>query len=105
MMHDLARWHTLSLADQLGNIGSEVHRARVAQGMSASRFDGAVRRLFELIDGTLSDVRWQKRLYELGRMREVVADAVLGGNEYGGSLKDLEPYFDQFAKLALKHTR
>ncbi|MFQ5540814.1 MAG: hypothetical protein ACE5F4_01025 [Candidatus Paceibacteria bacterium] len=97
------RWHALSLAEQLANIGSEVHRARIAQEKGLeSRFHSAADRALELFDLTLADLRWkaQKRLFELGRMRAVLADAFLGGEEYGATLDGLEPYFDRFALLA-----
>lgn len=94
------RWHQMSLADQLGNIGSEVRRARLAEGKHTERFWSACGRAFELFDITLADPRWRGRRFELGRAREVFADAVLGGHEYGSTLIGLEPYFDHFALAA-----
>lgn len=91
------RWFTLPLADQLGNIGSEVGRAAKWQGKEEQSFWGAVTRALELIDLTREDARWTKRLPELNRARETFADAVLGGKEYRSSLTDLERYFMQFA--------
>jgi len=38
----------LSLAEQMGNIGGEVSRARLAQGKDENRFWGAVARAQEL---------------------------------------------------------
>lgn len=94
------RWHTLTLFEQLGNIGSEVSRARRVQGTDAARFQNAVDRALELFDLTLADRRWRGRLREVGRAREVFCDAVYGGKEYGSSLADLERYFDHFAIAA-----
>src|SRR3989344_730002 len=103
------RWRTLSLAEQLGNIGSEVGRASRAhtcrklslrQYQDDARFRGAVDRAFELFNLTLADPRWRGRLREIGRAYEVFCDAVLGGTEYGSSLADLERYFTQFAMAA-----
>src|SRR3989344_9141680 len=94
------RWHTLSLAEQLGNIGSDVGRAGRPQGQDDARFRGAVDRAFELFNLTLADPRWHGRLREIGRAYEVFCDAVLGGTEYGSSLADLEGYFMQFAMAA-----
>lgn len=91
------RWHTLSLAEQLGNIGSEVGRARKWQGKDEKSFWGAVTRALELIDLTREDARWSKRRFELDRVRETFADAVLGGTAYGSQLADLEKYFMVFA--------
>ena len=97
-----ARWHTMTLAEQLGNIGTEVRRARMAEHANESRFEKARDRALELFDFTLADPRWRGRLRELGRAREVFCDAVLGGKEYGTTLESLEPYFDQFALAARK---
>ncbi len=96
---DLAggRWFKLSLAEQLGNIGSEVSRARNSQNINPQRFEKAVERALELFYLTLSDRRWVGRLKEIGRAREVFCDAVSGGEEYKSSLSDLEKYFNYFA--------
>ena len=95
------RWHTFSLAEQMGNIGSEVSRASRQQGKDEKLFNGAVDRALELFDFTLSDKRWNGRLREIGRARDVFSDAVLGGFEYGSKLSDLQKYFDQFGMLAM----
>jgi len=93
------RWFELSLAEQLGNIGSEVSRAIRARG-DEKRFEGAVTRALELFHLTISDPRWRKRLKELTRARELFCDAVCGGTEYGTSLEDLDKYFFYFALAA-----
>src|SRR5689334_183939 len=86
------RWATFSLAEQLGNIGSEISRAIRARG-DTKRFDGAILRAFELFELTISDSRWRKRLKELTRVKEVFCDALLGGKEYRTTLEDLDKYF------------
>lgn len=96
------RWFTLSLADQLGNIGSEVGRAAKWQGRDEASFWGAVTRALELLDLTREDTRWAKRLSELNRAREMFADAVLGGREYQSTLAELERYFMHFALFSRK---
>lgn len=96
------RWWTLPLASQFGNIGSEVGRATNWQGKDETHFWGAVARAIELLDLTQADKRWKKRRVEIGRVKEVFADAVLGGNEYQSNLKDLEKYFMQFALVATR---
>jgi hypothetical protein len=90
------RWFTLPLAEQLGNIGSEVHRAIRARG-DEKRFEAAISRGLELLSLTLSDTRWRSRLKELTRAKELLCDAILGGSEYGTSLEDLDKYFYYFA--------
>lgn len=96
-------WTLLSLAEQLGNIGSEVFRAAHAKGKDDDRFWAAVSRAFELFDLTLLDVRWRGREREIARARELFCDAVLGGKEYGTSLTSLMPYFDAFVLLARRN--
>ena len=93
-------WEKLSLAEQLGNIGSEVGRAARAQGKNNEDFKNAVDRALELFDLTIENPPWKNRLIEIERTREVFCDAVAGGKEYGDSLRSLENYFMQFAFLA-----
>jgi hypothetical protein len=94
------RWREMTLAEQLGNIGSEVSRAANSQEKDDVRFNKAVDRALELFDLTLSDPRWKGRLLEVGRMRDVFCDTVLGAHEYGDDLKSLVKYFDQFVFAA-----
>lgn len=98
----LDRWTTFSLAEQLGNIGSEVGRAARSQGRDESRFRGAAERALGLFDRTLDDARWRGRLREVGRARELFCEAAYGSGAYGTSLADLERYFMQFAMAARK---
>jgi len=93
-------WHALSLKEQMGNIGSEVHRAYMWQGKDKKRFDSAVEKALELFDLTLDDPRLRGRLREIARAREVFCDAILGGSEYRGTLQDLDRYFFLFALAA-----
>ena len=90
-------WQRLSLCEQLGNIGSEVHRTALAEGKNAERFVRARDRALELFDLTLADKHWHGRLRELGRAREVFCDAAEGGHAYGSTLAGLQSYFDRFA--------
>lgn len=95
------KWNTFSLAEQMGNIGSEVSRARRWQGKDEKLFQSAVERALELFDLTLEDPRWHGgRLREIARSREVFCDAISGGKEYQSSLGDLDRYFLQFAFAA-----
>lgn len=93
-------WGLLSLSEQLGNIGSEVHRAALAEGKNAERFLRARDRALELFDLTLTDERWHGRLREIARAREVFCDAATGGKMYGTTLDSIQKYFDQFALAA-----
>ena len=98
------RWFELSLAEQLGNIGSEVSRAGKWKEKDEQLFWKAVERAFELFDLTLTDSRWKGRLGEVARAREVFCDVILGGKEYGTTFQNLQPYFDQFALAARTKT-
>jgi len=93
-------WQALSLVEQMGHVGSEVGRAARWQGKNASLYEKAMDRAFELLDLTISDPRWRFRLKELVRVREILADAILGGDAYGSRLADLDRYFLYFALAA-----
>ncbi len=96
------RWHTLTLAEQMANIGSEVGRAAKWQGKDDKLFNSAVGRAMKLIDLTLEDPRWHNRLLELGRFKEFFCDAVLGGKEYGTTLHSLENYLTPFMNITAR---
>src|SRR3989344_4780043 len=96
------RWHQFSLSEQLANIGSEVGRAAKWQDKDEQNFNGAVDRALELMDMTIEDQRWSKRLFELGRIKELFCDGVLGGKEYGTKLFGLENYFLPFFNLTAR---
>lgn len=96
------RWFTLSLCEQLGNIGSEVGRAakRERDGDIIQR-DRALQRAFDLLDLTMSDSRWQgPKLKEICLVRDVLADTFYGNRAYGDTPEKLEKYFYEFALAA-----
>lgn len=99
---DLARgrWRTLSLAEQLGNVGSEVSRAiswlRRGNETYAER---AFERALELLDLTLADGRWTgRRRREVARAREALCSDFLARD--GEGLHSMDRYFTAFALLA-----
>jgi methylmalonyl-CoA mutase cobalamin-binding subunit len=97
------RWFALSLAEQLGNIGSEVSRTLSWRSRSAETAQRALERALELIDLTLDDPRHRSsppRLREICRAREVLLDYVAGPNSYGSTDATLRRYFDVFAVAA-----
>lgn len=66
------RWRQLTFEEQMGNIGSEVSRARLSYGKDENKFWNAVARAQELFFFTLSDKRWRaaqkkepRRAYEV----------------------------------------
>jgi hypothetical protein len=97
------RWFSLSLAEQLGNIGSEVSRTLNWRSRNPATAQRALERALELIDLTLDDPRHRgvpSRLREICRAREVLLDYVAGPNEYGCTDATLRRYFDAFALAA-----
>lgn len=100
------RWQTLSIAEQLGNIGSEVSRATRAKAQGNSeRLQSALSRALELFELTLADLRMTPaRTDEISKARDVVADYLVGENAYQSTATSLERYFTPFALLARRDT-
>jgi hypothetical protein len=103
---DLAngRWHTFSLCEQLGNVGSDVDRAiKWKNRGNAEDCEKAIFRALELLDLTIADPKHKRtrgRLKELGRVREVFLDYFLGDNQYGYTDEALSRYFYNYAITA-----
>lgn len=94
------RWWALTLAEQLGHVGSEVSRALRWHNRNPALSQGALERALELLDLTLADPRHRAhpaRLREIARAREVVADHFSSAPAYGGDSASLLRYFDAFA--------
>ncbi|HEV7682254.1 MAG TPA: hypothetical protein VGO68_09045 [Pyrinomonadaceae bacterium] len=96
------RWFTLSLAEQLGNVGSEYERALSwKERGDKDRFEHAFARLLELLDLTIADQRWRNhRLKELTRLREVICDEFFNEIPEFIHPTDLREYFLYFGVLA-----
>ena len=94
------KWFEYTLCEQMGNIGSEVGRANRWKEKDIKLFESAVFRAIELLNLTLSDMRWKNRLKEIARAKESVCDAFTGGKEYNSNFEDLEKYFYHFAYAA-----
>ena len=94
------RWFELSLAEQLGNIGSEYYRASKSKGQNDDRFKSAAERTLELCELTTSDSRWNEHQQkELVLMQDQVSESLKEGNSPDSGL---QKYFDSFAILARK---
>jgi hypothetical protein len=98
------RWKQFSLAEQMGNIGSEVGRAiKLFRKQDEKSFQLAFERALELFDLTLEDDRWKGRRKEIARSREVFCllltelDSV---KDLDKELDSLDEYFLQFGILA-----
>lgn len=92
----------MTLAEQLGNVGSEYERAlRGKERGDPVHFENAFTRMLELLDLTITDPRWKNhRLRELVRLREVVCEELVGENELSKESPNLQNYFLYFGILA-----
>lgn len=100
------RWTTLSLAEQLANVGSEVDRAIDAwEAQRSDRFDRALARALELFDLTAGDDRWRgPRRREILRAREEFCRLFFDNDCPPGAVATLRDYFLQFAVLARRRS-
>jgi hypothetical protein len=98
------RWQTLTLMEQLGNVGSEVERAIRAHAQGRmDRFENALARALELFDLTATDPRWklhQRR--EILRAREQFCRIFYDDTAEPDLADYLSKYFLQFAVAARK---
>jgi hypothetical protein len=95
------RWNTLTLAEQLANVGSEVERAIRAWETHSGRFAPALDRALELFDLTIRDERWRgHRRGEILRTREEFCRLFFDRNCPPDSARGLRNYFLHFAVLA-----
>ena len=87
------KWQSLSLAQQLGNIGSELSRARHSEEQKdmKAKADSLARSL-ELLDMSLDDSRWRKKYKEIARLREVVSAWIAESPVYDIRPIELENY-------------
>lgn len=99
-------WGTLTLCEQLGNVGSEVGRA-VSWHKKGNKeyFEKAFERALELLDLTISDNRWRAfawpgRLKELVRAREFLCSVFFDSVNNLATPQEAEKYFFQFAVAA-----
>jgi hypothetical protein len=99
------KWSSLSLIEQLANIGSEVSRAiKAHEAGRPDRRDAAVDRGLELFDLTAADDRWRgARRREVLRAREQFC-ALFWGREGEADPASLNRYFLHFALAARRAT-
>ena len=101
-VHAADRWATLSLVEQMGNVGSEVQRTiRAHESGRRDRFDGALARALELFDLTATDPRWRgHRRREILRAREEFCRLFFDPAVPASSAAGLNRYFLAFAAAA-----
>lgn len=94
------KWFSLTLASQLGNVGSEYERAISWKNrQKKDYFQNSAARALELLDLTLSDPRWKNhRLTELAKVREFICDEF--NKKTAEQKPGLQKYFTQFAILS-----
>ena len=97
-------WITLSIAEQLANVGSEYeHALRWKERHDEEPFQHAFGRMMELLDLTIADPRWQNhRLKELTLLKEFIIDELCNEVRKYPDPRDLRKYFRWFASLADK---
>jgi hypothetical protein len=94
------RWFELSLVEQMANIGSEIERTIAWRGRSERNSAAAFDRCLELLDLTIADPRHRRRLRELTRVREGLADHFVFNNLYGSTDEAWRRYFHAFTYAA-----
>lgn len=91
------RWFKLSFFEQMANVGSEVGRTIKWKNKGNEEYSRlAFERALELLDFTIEDSRNKKRLRELTRVRECLADYFVFDNEYKSTDKSWQNYFHPF---------
>jgi hypothetical protein len=91
------RWFTLSLVEQLANVGADIGRTISWRKKGSKEYsEKAFERALELLSLTIQDPKHKGRLKELVRMREVLIDYFMYDNQYGSSDELWENYFLAF---------
>lgn len=90
------RWFKLSFFEQMANIGSEIERAIKWRGKNKEYSRLASDRALELLDLTIADQKNRRRLKEIVRLREVMADYFYFDNIYGSTPQNWRNYFYAF---------
>ena len=102
-MLDQKKWLEMSLAQQLGNIGSEISKAFYWDKKDKAMAQETAGRALELFDLTISDKRWRSKIKEIFKMRSIFCDTFFNLGNFKVSQKSIEEYFIPFAILANKN--
>jgi len=90
------RWSEFLLVEQMANIGAEIGRAINWSKKDKKESRAFFERGLELLDLTIGDPKNKKRLKELLRVRETLADYFCFDNIYGSSDEKWNNYFYAF---------
>ena len=94
------RWFEISLVEQMANIGSEIERTIAWRGRNEKNGTAEFDRGLELLDLTIADPRHRRRLRELTRLREALADYFVFDNSYRSTAESWRRYFHAFTYAA-----
>lgn len=99
------RWGSLSLVEQMANIGSEVERAIRWKNKKNNEYANLANiRALELFDLSLADRRHASGLKEIARARELWLDFFIGENQYHQTDRQWQQYFLAFATAARRES-
>ena len=91
------KWKKMPFLEQMANIGSEVGRSlgwRKKGNLEYARI--AFDRALELLELTIADEKNRKKLKELARLKEILADYFVFDNEYHSTGENWRDYFYSF---------
>lgn len=95
------RWKELDFLGQMANVGSEVERAIKWKNKNKPDYSRrSFERALELLDITIADEKNKKRLRELLRVRETLADYFAFSNLYKSTDEVWQKYFLAFGVAA-----
>jgi hypothetical protein len=91
------RWKEMTFFEQMANIGSEVERTISWKNKGNKQYSiMAFERSLELLELTIADEKNKKRLRELTRLWETLADYFQFQNEYKSTDQSWHNYFYAF---------
>jgi hypothetical protein len=102
-----SKWYEFTLAEQLGNVGSEVERImRWREKNNEEYAQQAFFRAIELLDLSKNDPRWRgARRKEIGRSKEFLCEAFYGIDTHKMDLEYFKKYFMQYAIAARRQVK
>ena len=92
----LGHWQKFNFFEQMANVGSEIFRTINWREKNKEYSRMAFERALELLDLTIEDKRNNRRLKELCRLREILADYFWFDNIYKSTDESWERYFYAF---------